>query len=53
VLFRLLDIIYGRKRTLSKFKILELMARVLIKAGSRSPTSRSRTSRSAPGLPLS
>ena len=53
VLFRLLDILYGRKRTLYKFKILELMARVPIKAGSRSPTSQSRTSRSAPGLPLS
>src|SRR5205807_8348933 len=28
ILFRLLDILYGRKRTLSKFKILELVARV-------------------------
>jgi len=28
VLFILLDLIYGRKRTLSKFKILELIARV-------------------------
>jgi ubiquinol oxidase len=28
VLFRLLDVLYGRKRTLSKFKILELVARV-------------------------
>src|SRR5258707_5563248 len=28
VLFRLLDILYGRKRTLSKFKVLELVARV-------------------------
>src|SRR5258708_32854071 len=28
VLFRLLDILYGRKPTLSKFKVLELVARV-------------------------
>jgi hypothetical protein len=28
ILFRLLDILYGRKRTLSKFKVLELVARV-------------------------
>ena len=28
VLFRLLDVLYGRKRTLSKFKVLELVARV-------------------------
>jgi ubiquinol oxidase len=28
VLFRLLDLLYGRKRTLSKFKVLELVARV-------------------------
>jgi hypothetical protein len=28
VLFTLLDLIYGRKRTLSKFKVLELVARV-------------------------
>jgi hypothetical protein len=28
MLFRLLDILYGRKRTLSKFKVLELVARV-------------------------
>ena len=27
-LFRLLDVLYGRKRTLSKFKVLELVARV-------------------------
>ena len=27
-LFRLLDILYGRKRTLPKFKVLELVARV-------------------------
>ena len=28
VLFRLLDVFYGRPRTLSKFKVLELIARV-------------------------
>ena len=28
VLFTLLDVLYGRKRTLSKFKVLELVARV-------------------------
>jgi len=28
VLFLLLDIFYGRKRTLPKFKVLELVARV-------------------------
>jgi ubiquinol oxidase len=28
VLFQLLDVLYGRKRTLSKFKVLELVARV-------------------------
>ncbi len=28
VLFVLLDLVYGRKRSLSKFKILELIARV-------------------------
>src|ERR1700760_881446 len=28
VLFILLDVVYGRKRTLSKFKVLELVARV-------------------------
>lgn len=28
VLFLLLDVLYGRKRTLSKFKVLELVARV-------------------------
>ena len=28
ILFRLMDTLYGRKRTLSKFKVLELVARV-------------------------
>jgi len=35
VLFRGMDLVYGRRRTLSKFKVLELIARVPYQAGSR------------------
>jgi len=35
VLFGGMDLVYGRRRTLSKFKVLELIARVPYQAGSR------------------
>ncbi len=51
VLFRLLDVLYGRKRTLSKFKVLELVARVPYQSWEQVATSPSPMSRSAPGWP--
>ncbi len=38
-LFLLLDVVYGRPRTLSKFKVLEVIARVPYRRGSTWPTS--------------
>ena len=39
MLFAILGLVYGTQRTLSKFKVLELVTRVPSKAGSKSPTS--------------
>ena len=46
-----MDLLYGRQRTLSKFKVLELIARVPYQAGSRSPTSPSPTSTATAASP--
>ena len=43
-LFMLLDLIYGRKRGLAKFKVLEVIARVPYQAWDTSRTSRPPTS---------
>src|SRR5665213_1483745 len=44
LLFLGLDLFYGQARTLEKFRVLELIARVPTKRGSRPRTSPSRTS---------
>lgn len=42
LLFGMVDLLYGRALSRSKFKVIEIMARVPTKPGSISPTSRLR-----------